>query len=210
MFRNMFVVIITVLFMLGFSLSQSSTEIIFGVDAGYFHPMGDWTSHRYVLEGSVTDIDLKQFQGSYVFIPEFEIKFSDISLALYYNYTKLSASDWENYANVSVSSSMSQLGLFIRYFFLNSKPNLMNLEIGMNYIFLNGKERYIYSYDYDFLTKGLGFTFGLGYRYAVNERLSLVANVRVLWRPEGIKYPAGKAYDIFGIYFTPGIKLKIR
>ena len=216
MLRNMFVVTNTVLFMLGISLSQSSTKIIFGADVGYFFPMGDWTSHRYVLEYDITDIDVKQFKGGYVLVPEIELKFTDISLGLYYNYTKLSASDWEDYARrtgdiVSASSSMSQLGGFIRYFFLNREPNLMNLEIGMNYIFLNGQEKFNgYSYDYDFLNKGVGFTFGAGYQYSVNERLSLVANVRALWRPEGIKYPEGKAYDIFGIYFTPGIRLKIR
>ena len=68
MLRNMFVVtntVLFILFMLGISLSQSSTKIIFGADVGYFFPMGDWTSHSYVLEYDITDIDVKQFNNGF-------------------------------------------------------------------------------------------------------------------------------------------------
>ena len=208
MASNKTLVFLLTLVLSGYNFGQNTTKIKIGGDVGYFFPIGDWASHQYAS-------GISQFQGGYSLTPEIAIKFSDISLGIFYNYTKLRTSEWEDFVRsegntINVSASLSQLGGFIRYYFLSRERHLFNFEVGMNYIFLKGDEQFNgYSYEYDFLNPGIGFLIGLGFEYELNNRLSAVVNSRVFWKPEGIMYNDGKAYDIFGVYIMPGIRLNI-
>jgi hypothetical protein len=175
-------------------------------EIGYFLPVGDWTTHRFAP-------GVNQFEGGYTVWPELELRINDIGISAFYSYTKLGAGDWEQFVgregeDLFASGSLSQLGGAVRYYFVNTGRHFADLEGGLSYVFLNGSEKYRgYEYEYDFLQSGVGFLGGVGYQYAFNKRLSLVLPVRFLWKPEGIKYPEGKTYDVFGYFFLPGLKL---
>jgi opacity protein-like surface antigen len=173
---------------------------------GYSLPLGEWTSHRYAP-------GIDQFQGGYTVSPEVGIRFRDLGISIMYTYSGMSTKEWEDYVggqgeSLSASGSLSQLGGVIQYYFVRTDRSAAHIEGGLSYVFLRGDEQYRgFSYEYDFLKSGLGFLAGAGYQYAFNEQLSVVFPVRFLWRPEGIKYPEGKTYDIFGLLFMPGLKL---
>jgi hypothetical protein len=173
---------------------------------GYLQPLGEWTAHRYAP-------GVDQFQGSYTVAPEFEVKIGDIGISVLYVYSSLSTAEWEDYVSgqgggLSASGSLSQLGGVVKYYLIDTERNAVHIEGGLSYLFLNGNEQYRgFDYEYDFLKSGLGFLAGAGYEYAFNEQLSAVTPVRFLWRPEGIKYPEGKADDIFGLLLMVGLKL---
>jgi hypothetical protein len=202
-----------ILLVLGISTTMASacfakTSVDFSAigKAGYFLPLGKWMSHRYA-----SGID--QFQGGYTVSPEFEVKINDIGIVAFYSYTSLRTTEWENFVssqgeNLYASGSLSYLGGTLQYYFVDAVHNSFYLEGGLAYVFAKGNEQFKgYNYDYDFLQSGLGFLAGVGYQYSFNSRMSLLLPVRFLWRPEGIKYPEGKTYDIFGLYFVLGLKL---
>ena len=188
------------------ALGQNGTKFSVIGKLGYFLPMGEWTEHRYAS-------NVNQFAGSYTVSPELEIKFSDIAVGLTYSYARMSTTEWEDYVNsqgesLNASASLSHLGGVIRYYLYNSMQNFIHIEAGVTYLFISSNEQFNgYTYEYDFLKPGMAFLAGAGYQYALNERLTIVLPVQLLWRPEGIKYGEGKTLDIFGIYFTPGLKL---
>jgi hypothetical protein len=169
-------------------------------------PLGDWYTHRYAP-------GIDQFQGSYALCPEFEIKFNDIGISFLYSFTDLKTTQWEDFVNsqgesLAASGSLSQLGGVLGYYFVNRPRNSAYIEGGLCYVFLDGNEQFRgFDYTYDFLQSGLGYLAGAGYQLSFNPRLSLLLTARFLWQPEGIRYPEGKTYDIYGIYFLPGLKL---
>ena len=187
-------------------VGRGSVEVSAVGKLGFFLPLGDWYAHRYV-DG------VDQFQGSYVLCPEVEIKFSDIGISVLYSYADLQTTEWEDFVNgqgenLYASGSISQLGGVLAYYFVNTQRNCAYIEGGLCYVSLVGKEQFRgFNYDYDFLQSGLGYLAGAGYQFAFNRRLSLLLTARFLWEPEGIRYPEGKTYDVYGIYFLPGLKL---
>jgi hypothetical protein len=206
MFRKTLLIAISVV--LAANVCSAKTTLRFSLigQVGYFQPLGDWTTHRYA-EG------VEQFQGGYTITPEIELQINDVGLAAMYNYTRLNAGDWEEYVatqgeDLYASGSINQLGGLVRYYFVDTERHDLNLEGGLSYVWLKGTETYRgFTYNYDFMESGLGFLAGAGYHYAFNRRLSLMLPVRFLWKPEGIKYPEGETYDIFGLFFQPGLKL---
>jgi len=177
----------------------------FGLDIGYFLPVGNWTTHRYA-EG------VDQFQGGLMFGAELEARIFKIPIGLSYNYIRLSVEDWVDYAAqrgdpISASASMGVYGLTVKYYFLKKKPHLMVLELGGSYVTLKGHENFAgYSYDYNFLNPGLGFILVLGYNYLFNEHIALAIKAKALFRLEGISYADGQTNDIIGLPLTAGIK----
>jgi hypothetical protein len=194
-------------FFLAFNgIGQNGTKFSLTGNVGYFMPMGEWTEHRYAS-------NVNQFAGSYTVSPELEIKFSDVAIGFIYSYARMNTTEWEDYVNsqgesLNASASMSHVGGFVRYYIYNSMRNFIHIEAGATYLFISSNEQFNgYTYEYDFLKPGMAFLAGAGYQYAFNERLTIVLPVQLLWRPEGVKYGEGKTLDIFGIYFTPGLKL---
>ena len=185
---------------------QDSIEFSVIGRAGYFLPLGEWSSHRYAP-------GVNQFQGGYLVSPELELKFNDIGIALWYSYASLRTTEWEDFVSgqgesLFASGSLSALGGAIQYYFIDTERNSVHIEGGLSYVYCKGNEQFKgFDYECDFLKSGMGFLGGAGYQYSFNERLSMLLPVRFLWRPEGIKYPEGKTYDIFGMYFLPGLKL---
>jgi hypothetical protein len=211
MFKNIMMTMFLILMLAGVCYGRSSygrrsTKFSVTGEVGYFLPVGDWTTHRYA-----TGVD--QFQGGYTISPELEIQFNDIGIGLLYSYTRLSAGDWENFVSsegedLFASGSLSLLGGLVKYYLVNTERHSFDFEGGLSYVFLAGTEKYRgFEYSYDFLESGLGFLGGVGYQYSFNKRLSFILPVRFLWKPEGIKYPEGKTYDVFGFFFLPGLKL---
>ncbi|MCK6622217.1 MAG: hypothetical protein HUU32_02370 [Calditrichaceae bacterium] len=188
-----------------FNNGMSQTKFNLSGTIGYFAPLGDWQKHMYA-EG------VNQFQGGYSMFPEAELKFKDVALSVIFNYSKMSATDWEEFvseegADIIVSASQSQIGGVVKYYFVNSQPHLFDFEAGAVYLFLKGTEQFhSYSYEYDFLNSGFAILSGLGYQFSLNDRLSIILPIRVLWRPEGIQFSDGRSLDIFGLYITPGLK----
>ena len=187
-------------------VGRSSVEFSATGKLGYFLPLGDWYKHRYA-------VGVDQFQGSYVLSPEVEIKFGDIGISVLYSYADLKTTQWEDFVNrqgenLYASGSISQLGGMLQYYFVDTPQNSAYIEGGLCYVYLDGKEQYRgFDYEYDFLQSGLGYVGGAGYQLGFNRRLSLLLAARFLWEPEAVKYPEGKTYDLFGIYFLPGLKL---
>lgn len=206
MFKNIVMAMSILTIMANACFGQDSIEFSATGKVGYFLPLGEWTSHRYAP-------GINQFQGGYTVSPELEIKFSDIGIGIFYSYTNLRTTEWEDFVNgqgetLFASGSLSQLGGVVQYYFVNTVRNSIYIEGGLSYVFLKGNEQFKgFDYEYDFLNSGLGFLAGTGYQYSFNNRLSILLTVRFLWRPEGIKYPEGKTYDIFGMFFLPGLKL---
>lgn len=174
---------------------------------GYFLPMGQWMSHRYA-----SGID--QFQGGYAVSPELEIKFDDIAIGILYSYANMSTAQWEDFVNshgegLAATGSLSQIGGVLRYYVVDTARHSIHIEGGLSYLALGGNEQYRgYNYEYDFLQSGAAFLAGAGYEYSFNRRLSMTLPGRFLWKPNGIKYPEGRTYDVFGVFFLPGLRLK--
>lgn len=195
-----------VAFLAGVCFADTTIEFSLMGGIGYFHALGDWTTHRFAP-------GVDQFQGRYTLSPEFEVKINDIGIGLFYSYTRLSAVDWEDYArsqgdDLYASGALGQLGGVVRYYPVNTERHAVNIEGGLSHVWLTGNEKYRgFDYEYDFVQSGLGFLMGAGYQYSFNERLSLTLPVRFLWKPEGIRYPEGNTYDVLGLLLMPGLKL---
>ena len=195
-----------VLLTAGLCFADTTFEFSAMGGVGYFQPLGDWTAHRYAP-------GVDQFQGRYTVFPELEVKINDIGIGMLYSYTRLSSVEWEDYVrsqggDLYASGSLGQLGGMVRYYPINTDRHEVDIEGGLVYVWLRGTEKYRgFEYDYDFLASGLGFLVGAGYSYSFNDRLALMVPVRLLWRPEGIRYPEGSTNDVFGVLLAPGLKL---
>lgn len=196
----------TILLLLLYDSSMGQTKFAISGSLGYFFPQGEWKKHMYTEE-------VNQFQGGYSVSSEFEIKFKDIAFSLIFNYSKMSTADWEQFvrnegASINASASQNQIGGLLKYYVSNSQPHLFNIQAGVVYLSLRSTEQFNgYSYEYNFLNPGMAITFGLGYQFSLNNRLSVILPVRILWRPEGVIYTDGRTFDIFSFYVTPGLRL---
>ena len=180
----------------------------FGMDAGYFLPYGDWQKHRFAS-------GVNQFQGGVTFNPIVEVNLLGVYFGFFYNYSRLSVKDWEQYARskgdiLTASAKAEQLGLLIKYYFVNRNPNWFNFQIGLGYIDLKGTESFAgYTYDYDFLNSGAVYIIGFGYDRPLNERMILTLNAKMNWFPEGVKYPEKGNFDVIGFPITLGIRITL-
>jgi hypothetical protein len=176
-----------------------------GFDGGYFLPLGEWKTHRYA-EG------IDQFQGNFKIGSEFEIKRNKIGIGFIGSYSRFDLSEWEQYAQlkgdiVDASASTYELGILLKYYLLEQKTNLASIDLGANYLFLNGRETFnSYSYNYDFLWSKFGFTVGISFKHLLADNLALNFNLRGVLLLEGIKYADGLTYDMIGLPSTIGIR----
>ena len=196
------------LFLTNIASGQNSNDSLFhsfGIDVGYFSTLGDWKKHRYA-------VGVDQFQGSFNFGAELETKLLNAGIGFLFSYSKLSVEDWEKFAQhegdqIDASASMVNLGILLKLYLLTEIPQMLNLDVGVCYIFSEGHETFeTYSYDYNFLKSGIGFITGMGYKHLLNKKIALVFNVRCLIKPDGIKYADGKSYTVIGLPLTLGIR----
>lgn len=178
----------------------------FGMDVGYFLPIGDWQKHRFAP-------GVNQFQGGVTFNPIIETNLLGIYFGFFYNYSRLSVKDWEEYARskgdiLTASAKIEQLGLLIKYYFINRNPNWLNFQLGLGHIALKGDESFAgYTYAYDFLNSGAVYIIGFGYDRPLNERMVFTSNLKMIWFPEGVKYPELGNFDVIGFPITFGIRI---
>jgi len=177
----------------------------FGFDGGYFLPLGEWKTHRYA-EG------VDHFQGNFKIGSELEIKSNKIGIGFIGSYSRFDLSEWEEYAQlkgniIDASASLYELGILFKYYALVQKINLASIDLGVNYLFLNGRETFAsYSYNYDFLRSKFGFIMGIGFKHLLADNLALNFNIRGVFLLEGIKYADGLTYDMTGLPMTVGIR----
>jgi hypothetical protein len=198
-------------FLLGFGLYTGYGQELkgsFGFDVGYLFPAGDWKEHIYVE-------NLNQFNGGILFGAELEFTFMEINFGIFYNYSRLDVSDWEEYVtengeHLDAEASISYFGGLFKYYFQNTPPHFLNLDLGFGYpIFFSGHESYSsYSYDYDFInTKGnIALIAGLAYKYKMDERIALTIGTRIVFIPQGIRYRTGENHDILLIPSYLGLR----
>ena len=188
--------------------SQNSDLVSFtsiGFDGGYFLPLGEWKTHRYAA-------GVDQFQGDFKLGSELEFKSNKIGAGFIGSYSRFNLSEWENYAQhkgdiIDASASLYELGILLKYYVFVQKSNLASIDMGLNYLFLNGRETFSsYAYEYDFLKSKFGFTIGIGFKHRLADNLALNFNMRGVFLFEGIKYADGLTYDMIGLPMTIGIR----
>lgn len=174
------------------------------IHGGYFTPVGDWTAHRYA-EG------VDQLRGGFMIGGEFEFPLWGLHWSLFYDYTRLDTSPWEEYAqsqgdDISASAAMSDFGLRIKHYLARGGPDYLNLHVGLGSYNMRGTESYAgRTYDYDFLQNGFGLSVGFGYKRKLGPQIALVLRVDFFIAAEGIKYADGESADVYGVPVTLGI-----
>ena len=184
---------------------RSSNSVFLG--AGVLWPVGDWTGHRFAQ-------GVNQFQRGLAFGLDVEHRFSELaSLSLTGGYGSLDVSDWENYARsrgdiIEGSAYMLYGGVRVNFYILNHRPNTVKLGIGVLYLGMYGHEQFkSFAYDYNFLPgSSVGFLTGVEYEWSINDSFALTTKGDLVVTPSGVKYVDGKAYSIFGIPTTLGIR----
>ena len=201
--------LVLVLLLLGLASSPALARdfrMSFGVDVGYFVPVGNWTEHRYAP-------GVDQFQGAGTVMVEFATALSSrIHVAPFFTSTRLGVGDWEKYARaqgdaVSASALMTSFGMAFRYYALRSDPSFFDFDLGITYFNLSGDESSAgYSYDYDFMKRGVGLLFGVGYMRRVSRDIALRASVRLIYDEDGVHYADGESRHVYGIPVTVGVR----
>jgi hypothetical protein len=181
---------------------------IIGIDAGYFQPLGSWTDHRYAR-----GVDL--FQGSVAFNVDLERRMRRVGIALNAGYTKLNAGAWEDYAaakgdRIESSASLIHFSALLRPYLKTSKPDVVNLELGVLYLIPQSQERFANrSYDYDFLKRGFGFIAGLRYEHYLNRTTALALRTSGVFAPSGVQYADGEKHLLSGLPITLGFRFEL-
>lgn len=176
-----------------------------GFDLGYFLPVGDWAAHRYAP-------GVDQFGGGLVAGGEFEASVAQFGLVLFGSHTRLGLDDWTSYSSsmgdaISASASFSSVGFLIRLYLLRSIPNFLDLGLGLGYFGFNGQESFAsFSYDYNFLSSGLGIIGELGYKRLLGPNVALTLSTKAVLVPDGVEYADGPKYDVVGFPITLGIR----
>jgi hypothetical protein len=180
----------------------------FGIDVGYLITMGDWNSHPIFKE-------INLFNNNICYGAELEFKIWNAPIAVFFNYAKLSTSEYEDYVQdqgeyVSASASMMNLGGMFKYYALKTKNHFINVDLGMGYIGFSGEETNDYgNVKYDFIDNTSNFTIiiGLGYKFKLEENIAFSLSAREIINPGGVKYKgSGKGYDILVLPICFGIR----
>jgi len=194
-----------------FEMEQVDKEFsswIIGIDAGYFQPLGTWTDHRYAR-----GVDL--FRGSVAFNVDLERRMRRVGVALNAGYANLNAGAWEDYAaakgdRIESSASLLHFSALLRPYLKTSKPDVVNLELGVLYLLPQSQERFANrSYDYDFLTRGFGFIAGLRYERYLNRTTALALRISGVLVPSGVQYADGEKHLLSGLPITMGIRFEL-
>jgi hypothetical protein len=201
--------IFVIIFLLsGLVFSQEGEEEIYtsiGLDVGYFIPLGEWADHPFA-EG------VKQFKGSFKIGAELEFRLFSLPMGLFYHYSKLDVSEWEDFANsqgspIAASAYSSDFGIVFKIYVLKQKPSFLNLEIGGGYSSIQGRETFTeFSYDYTFLKPNACMIIGLNYRYMVAEKVLLTMGTRFFYLPEGVEYANRKTLDVTSLPVSLGVR----
>jgi hypothetical protein len=196
-------------FLIVLSICTSGQEIggAFGIDLGSLVTMGDWNSLRL-------NDEIKMFNSNVCYGGELEFKVWDLPIGIFFNYAKLSTSEYEDYVQeqgeyISASASMMNFGLLLKYYAIKSPKHFFNVDLGLGYIGFSGSENSeLFSYDYDFISKDANFTIviGLGYKFKLEENIALSLSAREIINPGGIKYADGKGYDVLVLPVSLGIR----
>lgn len=179
--------------------------VVLNVETGYFQPLGSWNNHRYA-EG------VEQFSGGPSIGLSIEQKFTSTGVGLNFTYTWLSTGQWEDYTE-KFGQTVSGSGYFYHIDFLftiypwQRYSNLGKIELGLNYMKAGGKETYAAeTYDYDFLTWGIGVIAGMEYDYFISDFTALGAKLRYTYGIGVIDYADG-TYNVFsGLTLFLGLK----
>jgi hypothetical protein len=180
----------------------------FGIDAGYFQPLGEWMDHRYALGADF-------FRGSPTFRGEVELRMRKWGIALNAGYTNLNTGAWEEYAwahsdEIAASASLTQLGLLLKPYLKTRRPHVVKLEFGLIYSLPKGEERFAgRRFDYDFLKSGFGFMAGVGYDRYLSQYTALTLRAGGVFVPDGVQYADGVKYGLNGMPITVGIRFDV-
>ncbi len=187
---------------------QEFSSWIVGIETGYFQPLGNWTDHRYAQ-----DVDL--FQGSVAFSVDFERRMRRVGIALNAGYANLNAGAWEDYAaakgdRIESSASLIHFSALLRPYLKTSKPDIINLELGVSYLIPQSQERFANrSYEYDFLKRGFGFVAGLRYERYLNRTTALAFRMSGMFAPSVVQYADGEKLMLGGIPVTIGVRFEL-
>ncbi len=185
------------------SFNTSSTS--FGIDIGYFLPVGVWQEHRYA-EG------VNQFQGDIKISAEIDQKIFGLRMGLICGYSRLNLSDWEDYAKykgdiIDASASITEFELLLKYPALKLSTSWINVDLGVGYFLMKGHEVFdAYSYDYNFFASRVGIITGIEYKQLIFNDIALVVIVKGIFVIDGVQYADGLNRDVMGVPMTIGIR----
>jgi hypothetical protein len=84
---------------------------------------------------------------------------------------------------------------------------LIKLELGFNYLSSGGKETFNgETYNYDFLSWGIGLTAGIEYDHFISEHTALALRARYLNAFEAVDYSDNRKYNLAGFQINLGMK----
>jgi hypothetical protein len=176
-----------------------------GIDAGYFHPFGNWAEHRFA------GVDL--FGAGPTFRGELEFRLKrNLGFALNANYTKLNLGDWENYAasrgeRVNAAAAITHFAGLLRWRLHNRAAEAFFIEGGASYVIPRGQESFGGGvYDFDFLKARFGLAAGIGYAHFLGKKTALVLRLSGVLVPAGIKYADGEKRDLIALPITVGVR----
>jgi hypothetical protein len=143
---------------------------------------------------------------------EFESKVFGINFGVFGSYSRLNTNDWVDFAQsngdqIAASSSLYNLGLLFKFYYVKRHPNFLDLNIGVAYFNFSGQESFAgHNYDYDFIGNSAGLLGGLGYKRVLSDKFALALGLRGSFVPEGVKYADGEKHDFFGLSLILGIR----
>jgi len=179
--------------------------VVYSIESGYFYPVGPWNNHRYA-----SGVD--QFTGGPSIGLTLEQKFTHTGIGLNFTYTWLSAGQWEDYAG-QLGQSLTGNGYFYHIDLLftiypwQRLSNLGKIELGLNFIQAGGKETFAgETYDYDFMSWGIGIIAGMEYDYFISDFTALAVKLRFLGAGGVIDYADGTDHAFTGFTFFLGLK----
>ena len=178
---------------------------IYGIEAGYFIPTGPWNNHPYA-EG------IAHFSGGPGIGVEIEQKLTSVGYGLGFNYTWLTAGEWEDYVKdkgetVEGSGYFYTIDLLFKIYPWVTRNYLIKLELGLNYLSSGGKETFSgETYNFDFLSWGIGLTAGIEYDHFISEHTALALRARYLNVFEAVDYSDNRKYNLAGFQINLGMK----
>jgi hypothetical protein len=186
-------------------IDRDFSAVIFGFDAGYFVPTGPWNNHPYA-EG------VALFDGGPTLAAEIEKKLTSVGFSLGFSYSWLMTGEWETYArekgeSLSGSAHFYTIDFLFKVYLWVTRNYLFKLDIGFNYLQAGGRETYNEnSYNYDFLTWGLGLSVGIEYDRFISQHMAFAIHARYVNALNVIDYSNDRTYNLAGFQINLGIK----
>ena len=174
------------------------------VHGGFFLPAGDWAAHRYAA-------GVDHFRGGLTGGGELAIAVLGLRIGLYYDYSRLGTSQWEDFArrqgdDIAAAASMKDLGCRFHLDLWRDRRSSASMNLSVGHLSMGGTESYAgRTFDYDFLHGGLSLGFGVGFTRVMAPHLALALRTGFNMVVEGIGYADGEQRDVYWFPATLGL-----